>query len=87
MPDPVTLAQLSALLNESLEVGLGLRLDPSTPGLGFSSPSPHIGGLRQGTFSGGLLKRLLVIRRLFMCRHSQCPRGTQKRTCLVCPLR
>jgi hypothetical protein len=56
MSDPVTADQLSALLNERLEVGLGPRSAPTTPGAGFSVPSPHVGGTEQGTFSGGVAK-------------------------------
>jgi hypothetical protein len=51
---PVSPDQLSALLNERLEVGLGPRSAPATPGSGFSSLPPHVGAIEQGTFSGGV---------------------------------
>ena len=52
MTDRVSPDQLSALLHERLEVGLGPRSGVPTPATGFSSPSPHGGGTEQGTFSG-----------------------------------
>jgi hypothetical protein len=44
-----------ALLAEQMEVGLGPSTSsgPVMPGLGFSSPSPHVGGMEQGTYLGG----------------------------------
>jgi hypothetical protein len=57
MPDPVTTAELTALLNDSLEVGLSARPGASAPGPGVSPPRPHFGGGVQGAlpgFSGGV---------------------------------
>ena len=72
MADRVSPDQLSALLHERLEVGLGPRSGVPTPAVGVSSPSPHGGGTEQGTFlgtSGGLVELvgLSVICRLFLC--------------------
>ena len=53
MPNRLSLDQLSALHNKRLELGLGLCKAPSTPGLGFSSPLPRVGGTGQDTFSWG----------------------------------
>jgi hypothetical protein len=57
MPDPVTTAELTALLNDNLEVGLSARSEASVPGPGLSTPRPHFGGRVQGAlpgFSGGV---------------------------------
>jgi hypothetical protein len=56
----VTPARLSALLNDTMELGLGPRATPrpGTPTTGFHSAPPHDSGLEQGTylgdFSGGV---------------------------------
>jgi hypothetical protein len=46
-PEP---AYLTALLNETLGIGLRSRPAPSTPAAGISMP--HLGGIAQGTLTG-----------------------------------
>jgi len=46
-PEP---ADLNALLNETLGIGLRSRPAPSTPAAGVSTP--HLGGAAQGTLTG-----------------------------------
>jgi hypothetical protein len=60
MTDRLSADALSSLFGERLEVGLGPRSAPTTPGSGFSLPSPHIGGTEQGTLSGGVEKEFVI---------------------------